>query len=213
MGGITGTELAKNLKSPSISLPLVCSLPGFRVCPKCKVSSRPELPLMPAGSTATHSRDRRREKTLIALPLLSLELPFPPHSLPNNHLKTGSGGAILKCRGGTFCIGYFCQFVYLCEVTTSGRRVSYVSLWFCSRFCSGFDMVVLSSSGGSRWCGCSSARRWGNWEEGAAGIFWVSRIFEDLCKSVRFASPQGGRARTGVEALLPPASPSSSFFS
>ena len=47
----------------------------------------------------------------------------------------------------------------------------------------------------------------------AAGIFWVPRIFEDLCKSVRFASPQGGRARTGVEALLPPASPSSSFFS
>ena len=77
----------------------------------------------------------------MALLLLSLELPFPPHSLPNNHLKTGSGGAILKCRGGTFCIGYFCQFVYLSEVTTSGRHVSCITFvldilqvliwWYC----------------------------------------------------------------------------------
>ena len=56
------------------------------------------------------------------------------------------------------------------------------------------------------------------WQQGGG---WVgekgevlARIFgfENLYKSLRFASPPGGRARTGVEAVLSPASLSSSSF-
>ena len=90
-----------------------------------------------------------------------------------------------------------------------------VSLWFWSRFSLRFDMV---------WCYCPDGKADAVYvqQEGGKGsqeekvcrdFLGVSRIFEDLCTSVRFASPRGGRARTGVEALLPPASLSSSSFS
>ena len=96
------------------------------------------------------------------------------------------------------------------------RRLNFWKTCFIYHFDLDLDMLF-------RFLCCRSAKQrkqvlywFGSKEVGG----WVRREkclpgflgFENLYKSLRFASPPGGRARTGVEAVLPPASPSSSSF-